>query len=76
LNLYVELLGGTNLDYPQERYYIDLAPAIQLIFNSNDKLNFGYRYQIAGDISRMANKSFLISYEHVFLNAIKKRKKK
>ena len=75
LNVYLELLGGRNLDWTQEKYYIDLAPAIQLIFNSTDKLNFGYRYQVAGDISRMANKSFLISYEHVFLNAIKKRKR-
>jgi hypothetical protein len=76
LNLYLELLGGTNIDYTQEKYYVDLAPAIQFIFNSNDKLNLGYRYQIAGDISRMANKSFMISYEHVFLNAIKKKRKK
>lgn len=76
LNLYLELLGGTNINWPQENYYIDLAPAIQFIFNSNDKLNLGYRYQIAGDVFRMANKSFMISYEHVFLNAIKKRKTK
>ncbi len=75
LNLYLELLGGSNIDWPQEKYYIDLAPAIQFIFNSNDKLNLGYRYQIAGDVFRMASKTFMISYEHVFLNAIKKRKK-
>lgn len=74
LNLYLELLGGTNIDWPQEKYYIDLAPAIQFIFNSTDKLNFGYRYQIAGDIFRMANKSFMISYEHIFLNVRKKKK--
>lgn len=73
LNLYLELLSGRNLDWPQERYYFDLAPAIQLIFNSTDKLNVGYRYQIAGDVSRMSNKSFMISYEHVFLNVLKKR---
>jgi hypothetical protein len=76
LNLYLELLGGQNIDWPQEKYYLDLAPSIQFIFNSNDKLNLGYRYQIAGDVVRMANKSFMISYEHVFLNAIKKKKKK
>lgn len=74
LNLYIELLGSTNINWPQERYYLDLAPALQLIFNSTDKLNLGYRCQIAGDISRMANTSFIISYEHVFLNAFKKRK--
>ena len=74
LNLYLELLGGRNMNWPGEKYYLDLAPAIQFIFNSTDKLNFGYRYQIAGDISRMANTGFMISYEHIFLNALRKRK--
>lgn len=74
LNLYLELLGGRNMNWPGEKYYLDLAPAIQFIFNSTDKLNFGYRYQIAGDISRMANTGFMISYEHIFLNALRNRK--
>lgn len=74
LNLYVELLGARNIGWPEEQYYIDLAPAIQLIFNSNDKINFGYRVQLSGNISRMAEQSFLVSYEHVFLNAFRKRR--
>jgi hypothetical protein len=74
LNLYLELLGATNIDWPQERYYLDLAPAIQFIFNSTDKLNLGYRYQIAGNISRMANNGVMVSYEHIFLNVVKKKK--
>jgi len=74
VNLYMELLSGINLGRPQERAYTDLAPAIQFIFNSTDKLNVGYRFQISGDISRMANKSFMISFEHIFLNVLKKKK--
>jgi hypothetical protein len=74
VNLYVELLGARNIGWPQERYYVDLAPAIQFIFNSNDKINLGYRFQVSGDISRMANRSFMVSYEHVFLNALKKKR--
>ena len=74
LNLYLELLGGRNINWPGEKYYLDLAPAIQFIFNSTDKLNFGYRYQIAGNLSRMANTGFMISYEHIFLNALRKKK--
>lgn len=73
VNLYLELLGSRNVGWPQERYYLDLAPAIQFIFNSTDKLNIGYRYQVAGDISRMANNGFLISYEHVFLNVFRRK---
>lgn len=76
LNLYLELLGGRNLDWPGEKFYLDLAPAIQLIFNSTSKLNLGYRFQLDGDILRLANRSFMISYEHIFLDGLRKKRKK
>ncbi len=68
LNLYVELLGENTLD--RSRHYIDLAPAAQLIFNSQAKLNVGYRFQLDGNMYRMAEKSWLISFEWLFLNAL------
>ena len=74
LNIYLELIGSRNLDWQYEKYYVDLAPAIQLIFNSNAKLNLGYRFQLSGDIDRMAKRSFMVSYEHTFLNALKGKK--
>jgi hypothetical protein len=69
VNLYAELLGQRSLDL--KGYYVDFAPAIQLIFNSNAKLNVGYRYQIGGDMSRMSQRGWLISFERTFLNALK-----
>lgn len=69
LNVYAELLGQRTLD--MKGYYVDFAPAIQLIFNSNAKLNFGYRYQVAGDMHRMSERGWLISFERTFLNAFK-----
>jgi hypothetical protein len=75
VNLYAELLGSRNINFPSERYYVDLAPSIQFIFNSTSKLNLGYRFQLSGDIDRMANKSFMISYEYIFLNALRKKKR-
>ena len=75
LNIYIEMLGSRNLKRPYDRYYIDLAPAMQLIFNSNGKLNLGYRFQLKGEIYRLMDKSFYISYEHTFLNALKKKRK-
>ena len=74
VNLYAELLGYRNMDLSSERYYVDLAPSVQFIFKSTSKLNLGYRFQLAGDITRMAEKSFMISYEYIFLNALKKKK--
>jgi hypothetical protein len=74
LNLYVEMLGGRNLDWKYEKYFIDLAPSVQLIFNSKGKLNAGYRFQLKSDIYRLMKNSWMISYEHLFLNALKKKK--
>ncbi len=68
LNLYAELLAQQTLD--KKRYYIDLAPAAQLIFNSNTKLNLGYRFHLGGDMTRMARNSFLISLEKTFFEAL------
>ncbi len=74
INLYAELLGSRNLAWAFEKHFIDLAPSIQFIFNSAGKLNIGYRFQLAGDINRMADKSFMISYEHLFLNALRRKR--
>ncbi|MET0394695.1 MAG: hypothetical protein ABW019_16235 [Chitinophagaceae bacterium] len=73
LNLYAELLAQQTLD--RKTHYIDLAPSVQLIFNSISKLNIGYRFQLSGNMVRMAERSLLVSYEYTFLNAIKKKKR-
>ena len=71
LNLYTEFLAQQSLD--RKAYYVDMAPALQLIFNSNTKLNVGYRFQLGGTMQRMAKTSWLISLERTFLNALKKK---
>jgi hypothetical protein len=71
LNLYAELIGQQSLD--KKLHYIDIAPAVQLIFNSTYKLNIGYRFQLKSNMYRMAENGFHISFESVFLNALKRR---
>ncbi|MBK9568725.1 MAG: hypothetical protein IPO53_01525 [Chitinophagaceae bacterium] len=71
VNLYAELLTEQLLDI--NKYYIDLAPAVQFIFNSNAKLNIGYRFQVSGTMQRMSTSSWQLSFERTFLNAMKKR---
>lgn len=73
LNIYLELLGQQSLD--RKLYFVDLAPAVQLIFNSNAKLNLGYRFQLESNMHRMAERSWLISFERTFLGALQKKKK-
>jgi hypothetical protein len=73
VNLYTELLAQQIPD--QRKHYVDIAPALQFIFNSNAKLNIGYRFQVSGDMQRMAKNSWLISFERTFLNVLKTNKK-
>lgn len=66
LNVYAELLGQRSLD--MKKYVIDFAPAIQLIFNSNLKLNLGYRFQLKNSyMYRMMPKMYQIGIERTFL---------
>lgn len=73
LNIYAELLGGRNLDWKYEKQFLDLATSMQLIFKSTSKLNLGYRFQLKSDIYRNMKNSWMITYERIFLNALKKR---
>lgn len=66
LNLYTEFLGGSLLDEPGR--FLDMAPAVQLIFNSTVKLNAAYRFQLNGNISRYNTRQFLIGVDWSFLN--------
>jgi hypothetical protein len=74
LNLYAELLGGRYMNWKNETYYTDLATSAQFIFNSAGKLNIGYRFQLHSDIYRLMKKNWMISYEYLFLQALKKKK--
>jgi len=76
LNIYAELLGGRNLDWEYEKYYLDLVPSIQLIFKSTGKLNLGYRFQLKSDIYRNMKNSWMVSFEYIFLNALQKKSAK
>jgi hypothetical protein len=71
LNLYTELLAQQTLD--RNTYYFDLAPALQFIFNSNAKLNIGYRFQLSSTMERMAANSWQVSFDRTFLSSIKKK---
>lgn len=66
LNLYLELLGQRSLELRKQ--YLDLAPAIQLIFFSSLKISGSYRFQVEGSMDRMTHESWLISVEKSFLD--------
>ncbi|ASZ14408.1 hypothetical protein KTO58_01795 [Chitinophaga pendula] len=68
LNLYVEFLGKANTDRIGRGHYVDIAPAIQFIFNSTTRLDVSYRTQLAGDMQRNIFNTFLVRLEHNIFN--------
>lgn len=67
-NIYTEILAQQTLD--TKRYYIDMAPGVQFIFNSNSKLNLGYRFQLGSDMNRMTRSSVQLSFERTFFGVL------
>ncbi len=72
-NLYFELIGMKGFEAGD--YMLDAAPAAQLIFNSNFKINAGVRFQMAGNMLRVGETNYYVSLERTFLGALKKKRK-
>jgi hypothetical protein len=66
MNLYVEMLGQSYLD--KKQYYMDVAPAVQFIFNSIARFDIGYRTKLSGNVTRLSNSSFMLRLEYNLLN--------
>lgn len=68
LNIYAELLGKTNPGYGQS--YLDVAPAIQLIFNSVFRVDFSYRTPIYNNMLRTSQNTYLVRLEYNLFNVL------
>jgi len=66
VNLYVELLGKTNPGYGQS--YLDVAPAVQFIFNSVLRVDFSYRTPLTNSMVRTSNNTYLVRLEYNLFN--------
>jgi hypothetical protein len=69
LNAMLEMLGQYNnqLGYS----FLDIAPAIQFIFNSQARVDVGYRKQVYSNMQRTAPDGFILKLEWIFFNAWK-----
>lgn len=70
INLYLEVLGQSFTDIKQ--YYVDVAPAVQFIFNSIARVDVGYRTKLSGNVERLGKSSFLLRLEYNLLNVFSK----
>lgn len=66
VNLYVELLGKTNPGQGQS--YLDIAPAVQFIFNSVLRLDLSYRTPLANRMVRNTQNMYLVRVEYNLFN--------
>lgn len=66
MNLYVELLGKSNIGYSQS--YLDVAPAVQFIFNSVFRVDLSYRTALYNNMARNTNNMYLIRLEYNLFN--------
>jgi hypothetical protein len=68
LNLMTEFLAqrlNTN-----GKYFIDVAPSVQFIFNSQTRVDIGYRKELTGNMLRTAPNGFMFRVEHLLFNAL------
>lgn len=67
INLMLECLSQMNIG--TGKYYLDIAPSVQMIFNSQSRVDIGYRRQINGTLLRTAPNGLFIRLEYNFFNA-------
>lgn len=66
LNFMVEVLSQMNMG--SRKYYTDIAPFLQMILNSQSRLDIGYRKELFSDMIRTAPNGFFVRLEHNFFN--------
>lgn len=66
-NLMLEFLSQFNL--ASGKYYADIAPSVQMIFNSQSRIDIGYRKELSTTLLRTASNGFFIRLEYNVFNA-------
>lgn len=67
INLMSEFLVQVNTG--SGKYYAEIAPTVQFIFNSQSRIDIGYRQELKSTMLRTAPNGFFIRIEHNIFNA-------
>ena len=67
LNLMVEFISQVNTG--SGKYYMDIAPSVQMIFDSQVRVDLGYRKELSTTLSRTAPNGFFVRLEYNLFNA-------
>jgi hypothetical protein len=52
------------------KYFVDIAPSIQFIFNSQTRVDLGYRKELKSNMVRTAPSGFMLRFEHLLFNVL------
>ena len=66
INLMLEFLGQTLNE--NGKTYIDVVPSIQFIFNSQARIDVGYRRELYSNMLRTAPNGIYLNFEYTFFN--------
>lgn len=66
VNFLLELLGQHLIG--SDKYFLDLAPAIQFIFNSQLRIDLGYKHQLYSNMIRDQPDGFMLRAEYLLFN--------
>jgi hypothetical protein len=69
VNLMLELLGQRLNE--NRKSYLDIAPSIQFIINSQARVDIGYRQQVYSTMIRTAPNGMVLKFEYTFFNAFR-----
>ena len=69
VNLMLELLGQRLNE--NKKSYLDIGPSVQLIINSQARIDIGYRHQIYSTMERTAPNGMVLKFEYLFFNAFR-----
>ena len=67
VNLMLEFLSQLNTE--SGKYFADVAPSLQMIFNSQSRIDVGYRKQLSSTLLRTAPNGIFIRLEYSLFNA-------
>ena len=68
INGMIEILGQQLLG--SNKRYIDIAPSVQFIFNSQTRVDIGYRHTVYSNMERTAPNGLLLRVEHVMFSVL------
>jgi hypothetical protein len=68
-NIMLEMIGQYIPSH--QLHFVDLAPSLQFIINSQSRIDIGYRKQLYSNMTRLTKDVWMLRFEYLMFNALK-----